>query len=549
MAIEYAGYIPTTKQVNWESLTDKFAEKVGTAISARKEERASLDKIAADNEKMINEQELGKNQAVTEFITREGFKGKNFINGLNRELKLGHITPQQYKLAMNNVTENWGTLASTAKTYDEKMQELLNRQQVDPETGKIAGSSFEMEKQKIYQEALDMANNSTQWSQNGNLSLAKTDKDGKIIGDLHDIRSLANPENIFVNRVQVIDEVVAAVENAGGYQTWKETGGGGDLTVEGLYNNPLYKTFKEDIANKICPAGDDTRTLSVMVDNGILKNPATYYQKDEEKQSKIEELVATLAETKQSAGLDKVTAAEEAKIRADLEKENNKKKKNKKLTADQITVKVIERSKILETQKANLVNVTDAERKDIEMSMIKLEKDSYGVVKPVLTEAQKRYAKDGVKNTIDVHADNKISGTAKATYAPVSRPSGESGKKVVGFSTYKRVVDAIASNNPASLNAMSLGKRQYEIMPNGHLNIFLPQGAWYQGEKLASKFEIAHDVSNLSVLAPDFVEGTDSNSVWDQEEINYNQKFGSVVGKQEYNGLDPDGNIITRTRK
>jgi len=549
MAIEYAGYIPTTKQVNWESLTDKFAEKVGTAISARKEERASLDKIAADNEKMINEQELGKNQAVTEFITREGFKGKNFINGLNRELKLGHITPQQYKLAMNNVTENWGTLASTAKTYDEKMQELLNRQQVDPETGKIVGASFEMEKQKIYQEALDMANNSTQWSQNGNLSLAKTDKNGKIIGELHDIRSLANPENIFVNRVQVIDEIAAAVENAGGYQIWKETGSGGDLTIKGLYNNPKFDLFKEQIANKICPAGDHTRIVSVMTDNGILKNPATYYQKDEDRQTKVEELVATLAATKKSAGLDKVTSAEEAKIRTDLEKENSKSKK--KLTADQITKKVIERTDLLAKQKANLINVTDAERKDIEMSMIKLEKDSYGVVKPVLTDTQIRYAIDGVKNTIDVHADNEISGTAKEDryHAPVSRTGGESGKKVVGYSTYKRVVDAIASNNPADLNAMSLGKRQYEIMPNGHLNIYLPKGSFYQGDYLKERFEIAHDVSKLGVLAPDFVEGTDSNSVWDQEEINYNQKFGSVVGDQEYAGTDSNGNPITRTRK
>ena len=86
MAIEYAGYVPTTKQVNWESLTDKFAEKVETSISARKEERKALDQIAFDNQNLINKQELGKTQALNEFVTKEGFKGKTFINDLNKDL-------------------------------------------------------------------------------------------------------------------------------------------------------------------------------------------------------------------------------------------------------------------------------------------------------------------------------------------------------------------------------------------------------------------------------------------------------------------------------
>jgi hypothetical protein len=537
MAIEYAGYIPTTKQVNWESLTDKFAEKVGTAISARKEERIALDKIAADNEKMINEQQLGQTQAVGEFITREGFKGKNFINGLNKELKLGHITPQQYKVAMNNVTENWGMLAATAKTYDEKRQELFKRQQPDPETGLVLGAGLEVKKQELYEEALDMKSNSTQWSQNGNLSLAKLGPNGEII-QLNDVRSLVNPENILVNKNQVLPAIKIAVKGLGDFKRFFPGTGGASTTVEGMKNNGLYNQAANSIVSGICPDGNDTQMLSAGADNGIIKDEISYIFNDDERQLKIEEISNQLRQQKIDAGLDRVTADEEAKIRADLEKENSTAKK--KLTADEITKKFTDRTDLLKKQKTALLDITDAEKRDIEVSVVKLVKDSYGVINPVLTDDQKKYIKEGVRTLLDVHVQDEISGTGKEVFAPRSgNPSGAK-TKVNNYETYKLVTDAIANNDVSTLNAMSLGKYQYVINKDGLIDKYKIGQKTIDGVVSNVRQLVTKDLKVSNALSVDFVKGSDPAGDWRQQELLYNKDFPAVTGGEVYTGkIDP----------
>ena len=370
MAIEYAGYIPATNQVNWESLTDKFASKVETAITARKEERISLDKIAADNEKMIKEQQLGKTEALNEFITKEGFKGKNFINNLNKELKLGHITPQQYKVAMNNVTENWGVLASSAKTYDDRRQAIYARQQQDKD-GNIAGSSYEVELQKLNEEALDLANNSTQWTSNGNLYLGKTDKEGKLVGELNDVRSLNKLENILVNRVNVNKNVTTFTNEWKANKKFQDVGKEGSITIEDVRLKPEFKLATLYLAESIAPDSDPKRQISVLVDNGVIEDPE-YYFKDGERQSKIDEKIAKLAEYKSSASLPPPTADEIA---------------------------------------------------DIELSLVKLVKKPNGVTDPELTPKQQKAVKDRIISEVELQFASEVTGKAQDVPAPI-RSSG-----------------------------------------------------------------------------------------------------------------------------
>jgi hypothetical protein len=405
MAIEYAGYVPTTKQVNWESLTDRFAEKVETSISARKEERISLDKIAADNEKMIKEQQLGKTEALNEFVTREGFKGKNFINNLNKELKLGHITPQQYKVAMNNVTENWGVLANSAKTYDDRRQAIFARQQADKD-GNIAGSSYEVELQKLNEEALDLANNSTQWTGNGNLYLGKTDKEGKLVGELNDIRSLNTPENILVNRVDVNKNVTTFTNEWKANKSFQDVGKEGSITIEDIrLKMPEFNLATLYLAESIAPDSDPRRQISVLVDNGVIKTPE-YYFKDEDRQSIINAKIAKLAEFKSATNLDPPTADEIA---------------------------------------------------DIELSLVKLVKKPNGVTDPELTPKQQKAVKD--KIILEVEMQFASEETGKAQDVPTVRaPKTPTVNKAIaaeGHQTFLQVTDAFKTGRYDVLNAMN----------------------------------------------------------------------------------------------
>ena len=453
MAIEYAGYVPTTKQVNWESLTDRFAEKVETSISARKEERISLDKIAADNEKMIKEQQLGKSEAFNEFVTREGFKGKNFINNLNKELKLGHITPQQYKVAMNNVTENWGVLANSAKTYDDRRQAIFARQQADKD-GNIAGSSYEVELQKLNEEALDLPNNSTQWTGNGNLYLGKTDKDGKLVGELNDIRSLNTPENIFVNRVDVNKNVTTFTNEWKANKSFQDVGKEGSRTIEDIRLKPEFKLATLYLAESI--KSSPTAALSILVDNGVIKDPE-YYFKDEDRQSIIEAKTAKLAEFKSATGLDPPTKEEIA---------------------------------------------------DIELSLIKLVKKPNGVTDPELTANQGQAATD--KIILEAEMQMASEETGKAQDVPAVRaprtPSGDKGDEAranFGDQTYLQMKRSIDNSDHDQLNTLSY-KQRYSFEWNnekGVYDIYERYSYNDQGEKVWGREFLANG-KTVEDLAP-----------------------------------------------
>jgi hypothetical protein len=47
----------------------------------------------------------------------------------NKQLKAGIIKPLEYRNKVNNLMSNWSTLAKTAKTFDQQMQETIKLQQ------------------------------------------------------------------------------------------------------------------------------------------------------------------------------------------------------------------------------------------------------------------------------------------------------------------------------------------------------------------------------------------------------------------------------------
>ena len=472
MPIEYAGYVPSETRVNWEGLTDEFAKKTTDVIKARQGERQALDQIAIDNSKTISDQELGKTQTVNDFIVKSGFKSKDFIANANKELKAGRITPEQYRRTMNNISSNWGTLAGSAKTYDTRRQEILKRQQQDPE-GNIAGSSYEIELQRINEEALDMQNNNLHIGTDGTMYLGKVDpKTGIIAGELNDVRSLNIPENIMANRVNVNKESNEGIEGWGDFARFTDLGGGADITVEGVYHNPDYKLARQYLVEKIASDSDPRRQLSVLADNGGLI--PEYYFTDEEKKSKKQALIDQLAKTKSEAGLDPPTKAE-----------------------------------------------LDA----IELNMVKQVRKPNGVIDPELTKEQQIEAKKIASNNIDVVVENKITGHGKEDryHAPIKSNDDGSGSGIKGmprtYADYQTIQRAIKTGDVSILNGASLGGITYKRNANGSLSSYRKKGTWVNGKVLTEDVPINNNITNGLDIANDIIKPYRGYSAHDRYEL------------------------------
>ena len=358
MAVEYAGFVPTQK-IDWAELSQDLAGKIYKVGEERQKKRDELDKIAADNQKVLAEFEPGKNQSLRELTLRGADQGRVLIKQWNDQLKRGEISPTDYKNKMNNIMDSWGIFAKSAKTYDERYLEVMSRQQPG-EDGKVAASAYEVDVlTREFGDMSDLSNKTTYFDNDGRVYMATTDKNtGKIIGDVYDVRTMSYPNNIFANRVYVDDQVNDVVKNWDTKTLFEKAAKGGELTIESAKNQDSYKIMVERLANTIAPDNNPRAQVSILIDNGVIQNPI-YYKNDDEYETVKNQAINKLIQEKKSAGIENTEP-------------------------------------------------TKQELDEIELSIIKNEQGADGIINPVLTKKQKDASRDRVKQSVDIQLSEKI---------------------------------------------------------------------------------------------------------------------------------------------
>lgn len=355
---EYAGFVPT-QPINWAELAGDLAGKVYNIGTERQKKREELDKIAADNQKVLAEFEPGKNQSLRELTLRGADQGRVLIKQWNDQLKSGLISATDYKNKMNNLMESWGVFAKSAKSYDERYLEVMSRQQPG-EDGKVAASAYEVDVlTREFGDMSDLSNKTTHFDNEGRVYMATTDKNtGQIVGDIYDVRTMAYPNNIFANRVYVDDQVNDVVKNWDTKTLFEKAAKGGELTIESAKNQDSYKIMVERVANTIAPDNNPRAQVSILIDNGVIQNPI-YYKDDKEYDAVKQQAINKLIEEKKNAGIEKTEPTKE-------------------------------------------------ELATIELSIIKNQQGPDGIINPVLTKQQRDEARERVKQSVDIQLSEKI---------------------------------------------------------------------------------------------------------------------------------------------
>ncbi len=412
---EYAGFIPT-QPINWAELAGDLAGKVYNIGTERQKKRDELDKIAADNQKVLSEFEPGKNQSLRELTLRGADQGRVLIKQWNDQLKSGLISATDYKNKMNNLMEGWGVFAKSAKSYDERYLEVMSRQQPG-EDGKVAASAYEVDVlTKEFGNMSNLSNMTTHFDNEGRVYMANTDPNtGQIVGDIYDVRTMAYPNNIFANRVYVDDQVNDVVKNWDTKTLFEKAPKGEELTIESAKNQDSYKIMVERLANTIAPDNNPRAQVSILIDNGVIQNPI-YYKSDKEYEAVKKQAINKLIEEKKNAGIENTEPTKE-------------------------------------------------ELATLELSIIKNQQGPDGLINPVLTKQQKDEARERVKESIDIQLAEKIQKDM-----PNIGSGGGTGNKTQDTALIKRL-EAAWRNDEGSggietLNAL-LKDKDLEFKPAG----------------------------------------------------------------------------------
>lgn len=254
-AKEYYGYQPV-ENVNIGHLTSELSKTLSGISERRTLEKEELDKIQADNAKIIRETELGKSQTFQTMTLNGAQSGVQFINGLNKQLKAGQISPKDYKQKMTTVMDSWGTFANTVKTYDAKMAEI-QKQQSDVNSSGLTTDSGE-----FFAQMSTLKDKQIFIDDSGNMSMGRVDPNtGQLDpSSVQSFRSMAMPNNTVFAKVNLNEQVGSVVKEWAPFLEEE-----GINTINDVRNNGAYATKLTDLVGALT---DNPRmAASILRDN------------------------------------------------------------------------------------------------------------------------------------------------------------------------------------------------------------------------------------------------------------------------------------------
>jgi hypothetical protein len=424
------GYIENSA-IDWSGLTNGLSKTVYDIGEKREIRKQELDDQWTDMNTQLESAEIPENQTLGDIFLNTTNAGTSKALEWNKQLKAGKISPEQYTRLMNNLKQNFDGFVSTAATFDKRYKEYMERQQ----TGKA--SALELDFASKFGKMAELNGKSSIIDIDGNIKLANIDPATGKVTDFYDMRTMNKPENIIDNKVILGDEVEAYTKSWESTELWKELGRNGWKSIDTARQTPGYKFARENVVKALVNESNPRKTLSILADNGGIQ--LTTYTNDAEKSKLIEAAKNDLIDTKRRAGESTMLSPDELK--------------------------------------------------QIELNMVKLERDPRNVFQPKLTEEQIEKARKIAGDAVDVSIGQKMEGAARSVWQP--RAQEGDGKKEKEPNTDLR--DTIKSafvnpNNPkAAIDRNFMADRLTAATAGKVIFIPNPDGIGYKARRAGTK--------------------------------------------------------------
>jgi hypothetical protein len=331
--------------IDWSKSANELSKTIFTIGERRETEKKDLDKLKMDTLKVVQQSEGYNSQTFGQKFTTAAQKGREYIKLQNDMLKRGEITPDEYKLNMNNFTESWGMLGNSIKGFDAKYAEL----QKQISDGKA--SLLTVEAGQYFAQMGDLKNLDMFIGEGGTWMTGRLDaKTGQIIPDtIESSKSIADANNAVFDKVNLIQEIEDISSTFG--SVIKENG---ILTTKDARQNPAFQSKLIDIQNAMTT--NNRLTASILADN--VGGGYTTYFTEGERVNKLESMIQKENEVRSRLGLSN-------------------------LSGDDL----------------------DSYLKEMESKLIPMKKDGSGVYQPMLTDDQVNRAKKAIEDTLLAQLD------------------------------------------------------------------------------------------------------------------------------------------------
>ena len=199
MATAY-GYVkrdPETTQLNWAQIATDLNDTLQAEVKKREEKKAAIDEASRQYQKILNDVPQGENTQLNQFATKASESLQQQMLMQETLLKSGQISPRQYTLMRQNLTDGTDQAFSLLQDYnDEYSRKMAAMDQNLPVSERLSKmDSWMMEQTEGF--ANFMETELVINPQTGIMSLAKLvdNGNGEMIPDMKNLASVQQLQN------------------------------------------------------------------------------------------------------------------------------------------------------------------------------------------------------------------------------------------------------------------------------------------------------------------------------------------------------------------
>lgn len=259
----YLGYQRDDSYVDYASIAKDLSDTLIANKKEKQEKRQELEDATRETINKLGQYQEGRSQTANNIFYDFADNSKKSLFELNKQLKSGNLTYNQYKKAYQNLQDGTAEIKKNLETWNSKYEEVLERQK--SKNGKPPSAS-EIELYMAEQQGglLDLQ---TSMFYTDPVSLrvyhGQKGEDGQLIqGSIRDVLTINNKQNSQFDRVDIQGSLDGYTADIAKYEFIGSTTG---YRIQDPTARKGFEKFRTDTINAI--AANDRAMASILVDS------------------------------------------------------------------------------------------------------------------------------------------------------------------------------------------------------------------------------------------------------------------------------------------
>lgn len=260
----YLGYKAVDKgYVDYASIAKDLSDTLAANKKEKQEKRQELEDATRETINKLGQYQEGRNQTANNIFYDFADNSKKALFELNKQLKAGGLTYNEYKKAYQNLQDGTAEIKTNLATWNTKYAELEERQR--SKNGKLPeGSEIELFMAQQYGGLLDLQK-SMFYTDPVSLRVYHGQKgeDGQLIqGSIRDVLTINNKQNSRFDRVDIQKSLDGYTDKIAKYELISTATG---YRTQDASLRPDFKKFRNDVVTAIL--GNNRSMASILADN------------------------------------------------------------------------------------------------------------------------------------------------------------------------------------------------------------------------------------------------------------------------------------------